>query len=186
MSLRFAILGLLTQSELSGYEITRRFGSSVGYFWHARSQQIYPELAKLEEAGLITGWQVEQKGRPDKRVFKLTMVGRERLREWAVTPSPQTLVKDEFLVKVWCYGQLEPGAALAALREQRELHAARLSAFRAIHAALPEPDFATAGPELVGAYLTLDCGIAMQEAFEAWFRRAEALLNQRTRDGDSD
>ncbi len=38
MSLRYAILALITHQELSGYEITRRFEESVGYFWHARSQ----------------------------------------------------------------------------------------------------------------------------------------------------
>lgn len=179
MSLRFAILGLLTHNELSGYEITRRFGSSVGYFWHARSQQIYPELARLEESGLIAGRQVEQKGRPDKRVFKLTAEGKERLTEWAVTPSPPTLVKDEFLVKVWCYGQLAPEAAVAALREQRKQHKERQAAFQAIRDTLPAMDLSTADPELLGAYLTLDCGIAMQDAFDAWFLRAEALLKKR-------
>ena len=179
MSLRFAILGLLTTDELSGYEITRRFASSVGYFWHARSQQIYPELSRLEEAGLVTGRQVEQKGRPDKRVFAITESGLESLRAWAVMPSPPTLVKDEFLVKVWCYGRLEPEAALRALREQRAQHEERLSAFQEIRRTFGERAPADLSDDGLGAYLTLECGIAMQEAFAAWSAQAEAVLEGR-------
>jgi DNA-binding PadR family transcriptional regulator len=179
MSLRFAILGLLTADELSGYEITQRFASSVGYFWHARSQQIYPELSRLEEAGLVAGRQVEQKGRPDKRVYAITEAGLNSLREWAVMPSPPTLVKDEFLVKVWCYGKLEPAAALSALREQRAQHEERLSAFEEIRRSFPQEAPAEIPDDLLGAYLTLECGIAMQEAFAGWFAHAEALLKRR-------
>ena len=49
MSLRHAMLGLLTLAPSNGYELTRRFDQSLRNAWHASHSQIYPELAKLEQ-----------------------------------------------------------------------------------------------------------------------------------------
>jgi len=176
MSLRFAILGLLAQSDLSGYEITKRFEQSVGYFWHARSQQIYPELARLEEDGFIAGRVVAQVGRPDKREFSLTNVGKAELKQWVLTPSPMTFGKDEFLVKVWSYGQIDSGDAASALEAQRLKHEERLGAYRAIRDAIPGSERRPLHPDLLGPLLTLDAGIAMEVAFIQWCREAESVL----------
>jgi PadR family transcriptional regulator, regulatory protein AphA len=187
MSLKFAILGLLSHEELSGYELTRRFGHSVGYFWHARSQQIYPELAKLEADGLVSGRLVEQVGRPDKTLYAITDRGTEELAAWVTTPSPLTFGKDEFLVKVWSYGQAEPGAAMAALAEQRAKHEERLAGYRALKEGFSGLDVATVDSRYLGAFLTLDAGIAMEEAFVEWCKNAErvlALRRGRERAGD--
>ena len=179
MSLRYAILGLLTAEELSGYEITRRFERSVGYFWHARSQQIYPELGRLEESGLISGRAVQQERRPDKRVYQITEPGLASLREWAVSPSPESFVKDEFMVKVWCYGQVDAAAARAALAEHQARHQERLASYRGIRESLGVVDVAGAAPDLFGAVLTLDAGIAMETAFVEWCRSAATVLERR-------
>ena len=64
-TLGYAILGLLSREELSGYDLTGRMKGRVGYFWSARHSQIYPELARLEEGGYVTHSVVEQQERPD-------------------------------------------------------------------------------------------------------------------------
>lgn len=179
MSLRFAILGLLAGGELSGYELSRRFQESVGYFWHARAQQIYPELARLEAEGLIAGRTVPQVGRPDKRVYAATQRGLEELAAWVVTPSPLTLTKDEFLVKVWSYGIIPPAEALAALATHRRQQEERLAAYRAIEAAFEGADPAGIPAGFLGPYLTLRAGIRFVEAFLAWADEAERILRQR-------
>ncbi|MGH2633305.1 MAG: PadR family transcriptional regulator [Tepidiformaceae bacterium] len=179
MSLRFAILGLLANDELSGYELTRRFERSVGYFWRARSQQIYPELARLEDEGLIHGRTVEQVRRPHKRLFQLSADGREQLLAWATTPSPLTLVKDEFMVKVWCYGMLDPVEAEGAITQQRRQHEERLASYRVIEAAFEGTEPAAIADDYLGAYLTLQGGIAMEESFIAWCERVQTVLQQR-------
>lgn len=179
MSLKYAILGLLAHEELSGYEITRRFGKSVGYFWHARSQQIYPELGRLEAEGLVAGRLVEQVGRPDKTLYRITEPGSEQLRAWVTTPSPLTFGKDEFLVKVWSYGQVTPGKAAGALAEQRSQHEERLAGYLGLREAFLGADACNVDARFLGAFLTLDAGIAMEESFIAWCRRAEAILAER-------
>ncbi|MGE5594776.1 MAG: PadR family transcriptional regulator [Hyphomicrobiales bacterium] len=170
MSLRFAILGLLSQQELSGYELTKHFGQSVGYFWHARSQQIYPELARLEQEGLVRSRLVAQTGRPDKRLYRVTEQGRAELQAWIVSPSPLTLVKDEFLVKVWGYGLVERAAAIQSLDEHCRMHEERLATYHAILRGSPP-----LGTQ-VGAYLTLLAGIRVEQALVGWCAEARQLL----------
>lgn len=179
MSLKFAILGLLAHEELSGYEITRRFGQSVGHFWHARSQQIYPELGRLETDGLVEGRLVTQVGRPDKTLYRITERGSEQLHAWVTAPSPLSFGKDEFLVKVWSYGQVAAGEAAGALAEQRAKHEERLAGYLGLREAFRGADARTVDDRFLGAFLTLDAGIAMEESFIAWCRRAEAILAER-------
>ncbi|MBA3728896.1 MAG: PadR family transcriptional regulator, partial [Actinobacteria bacterium] len=45
MSLRHALLGLLAERPMSGYDLTKVFDSSLAYVWSAKHSQIYPELA---------------------------------------------------------------------------------------------------------------------------------------------
>ena len=51
----------------------------IGFYWHARYSQIYPELAKLEV--------VAQHDLPAKKVYTITEKGREALKEWVTTPN---------------------------------------------------------------------------------------------------
>ena len=48
MSLRHAVLGMLSVTSCTGYELMQWFDSSLQHAWHASHSQIYPELAKLE------------------------------------------------------------------------------------------------------------------------------------------
>src|SRR5918997_950310 len=86
-TLGYAILGLLSREELSGYDLAGRMQVRVGHFWEARHSQIYPELARLEEGGLVTHRVVEQEERPDKKVYEITPAGLAALKEW-VTELP--------------------------------------------------------------------------------------------------
>ena len=79
-TLGYAILGLLSREDLSGYDLTRRMAGRVGYFWSARHSQIYPELAKLEDGGYVTHSVVEQRERPDKKVYEITAEGLDALQ----------------------------------------------------------------------------------------------------------
>ena len=48
MSLRYALLALLTVEPMTGYDLSKRFESSVAYVLHAPDLQIYPELRRME------------------------------------------------------------------------------------------------------------------------------------------
>ncbi len=182
MSLRYAILGLLADRAQTGYEIQKSFAGSVGYFWEAKFQQIYGELRRLDEHGLVKREAAPGRGKQDRRVFAITPKGEHALDAWLDTPSPLGPVRSEFLVKVRSFGRLSPERALARLREHRRQNEERLEAYRAIRARLAESgvdDEAEIPPALLGAYLTLASGITYEEGVLAWCDRAIALLERR-------
>ena len=53
MSLRHALLALLSAHPMTGYDVAKRFDGSVGFMWQAPHSQIYPELRRMEDAGLV-------------------------------------------------------------------------------------------------------------------------------------
>lgn len=183
MSLKFAILGLLTDGPKTGYELQKSFGGSIGHFWQAKFQQTYGELRRLETAGLVEKEEVAQRGRPAKKVYSVTPKGQAALDAWLDTPSPMPPVRAEFLVKVFSFGRLPPDRAVARLEEHRRLHAERLETYRGIEARLRESGWISATgvePPLLGRYLTLRCGMAYEESMLAWCDWAVKLVRRST------
>ncbi|GAA4119309.1 PadR family transcriptional regulator [Enteractinococcus coprophilus] len=93
MSLRSALLTLLSAGPHTGYDLAKNFHSSVGFLWHAPDSQIYPELKKMQVEQLIEGYPVPwgSKG-ATKTEYAITDAGVEYLNTWqgqAVTYRPE-------------------------------------------------------------------------------------------------
>jgi DNA-binding PadR family transcriptional regulator len=88
VSLRYAILGSLSSCPSSGYDLTRQFGLGLGWFWSASHSQIYPELKRLEESGLIEGSLTTVGEKLEKRMYAITPTGLDDLIAW-LTDRPQ-------------------------------------------------------------------------------------------------
>ena len=91
MSLKYAVLAALLEGEASGYELSKVFDVSLANFWASTPQQLYRELERLAQDGLIEARVVRQERRPDKRMFTLTEAGREELRSFAATPPRRAI-----------------------------------------------------------------------------------------------
>src|SRR5438270_4169475 len=98
-ALGYALLSLLARELLSGYDIARYMQVPVGFFWQARHSQIYPELARLEAQGLVTHQVVEQRDRPDKKLYSITGAGHAALRQWVTEPTADPPVRNELVLK---------------------------------------------------------------------------------------
>lgn len=177
MSLRHVILTLLAEQPASGYDITKRFDASLGYFWQASHQQVYRELARLTEAGLVSFETVTQGERPAKKVYRLTPQGREALLAWLERPASLPVIKDELLVKMWAVAGLAAGDPVPDVVRRRAEHAARLVEYRDLErdcfaagclAGLPEADRLR--------YLTLRRGILAEQAWLDWCDEALSCL----------
>src|SRR4051794_9985064 len=118
MALRHALLAALLDRELSGYQLAKLFDLGVSSFWHAAAQQLYAELGKLEADGLLTGHEVVQQGRPNKRVFQLTEAGMDELTHFTLAPTKPTSIRDDLLVKAYAAAAADP-VRLAEQLEQR-------------------------------------------------------------------
>jgi PadR family transcriptional regulator AphA len=83
MALRYAILGYLSSAPGSGYDLAQQLNEGLGWFWSASHSQIYPELKRLEAAGLIEGEPTTVGEKLEKRVYSISEEGREALVTWA-------------------------------------------------------------------------------------------------------
>jgi PadR family transcriptional regulator AphA len=77
-----AVLGLVAFGKASGYDLARLAASSVAHIWTPSQSQIYKALPRLAARGLIQAREIEQRGRPDKAVYRITGKGRAALRGW--------------------------------------------------------------------------------------------------------
>ncbi|MDC0610112.1 PadR family transcriptional regulator [Vibrio sp.] len=100
MSLPHVILTVLSTRDATGYDITKEFSSSIGYFWKASHQQVYRELNKMGQQGLVTCVLEPQEGKPDRKVYSITDAGRTTLGEWFDQPTAHPTVRDEFSAKL--------------------------------------------------------------------------------------
>lgn len=106
--LKHGILGLLNYGEMTGYEIMGTFRDSLNFFWKAQTSQIYRELQVLRERGFVEDRLVEQTGKPDKRIFSITPVGREELKRWLREEETGFQPRSEILMRVFFRGETEP------------------------------------------------------------------------------
>jgi PadR family transcriptional regulator AphA len=98
MSLRHGILGVVSAKPMTGYDLVQYFDTSVGFFWPAKQPQIYPELHRMEKAGLLSG-RVTQGLRGEKRLYAITAKGEAELRRWVSEAEPYSADKDATRLK---------------------------------------------------------------------------------------
>ena len=121
VSLRHALLGVLKDRPLTGYDLVRHFQGTVGYLWSAPQSQIYPELRRMEAAGLVKA-RVAPRGRhAQKRIYSVTDSGMEELRRWATEFMPLPTHRDPVHLKA-AFFDLAP---IEAVREQLRAHIAQ-------------------------------------------------------------
>ncbi|MFE9881458.1 PadR family transcriptional regulator [Streptomyces sp. NPDC005784] len=118
MSLRHALLGLLSERPASGYDLLKLFETSLATAWPATQSQIYTELTKLAGAGLIT---VAAEGPRGRKEYALTDEGLAELRHWLTETKPQRNTRSDILLRVFFLGVLTPEQARGYLAELIEL-----------------------------------------------------------------
>lgn len=180
MSLRFALLGLLARDSLTGYDLTKRFDSTVGFFWSAKHSQIYPELAALTKEGLVTFEVVTQTSKPNKKVYTITPEGRAALTAWVAADGERRSVKDPLLMRVWAVGVADGAVLLPQLREMLADLERRLEYLAATEAALLHQgiDTPTRANVALGPYLAMRCGLKQYAAYREWLLEAIATLEK--------
>ena len=100
------ILGLLAWQPRTGYEIKQVTDRSTRFFWGASYGQIYPELRRLEEAGLV-GSREEPRGTGAAPDLQPDEGGRGALDAWLEETDESYEVRDEGLLKLF-FGDLMP------------------------------------------------------------------------------
>jgi len=181
-TLGYAILGLLSREELSGYDLTRRMAGQVGYFWSARHSQIYPELAKLEDGGHVTHIVVEQTERPDKKVYKITAEGLDTLKEWVMQPPVSRPIRDELTLKAYSVWLADKEEAARLFREEELRHEEQLNHYEELRAWMEDEwggYLASPDDPRFASYATLRRGIGYEKEYAEWCRWVADSIERR-------
>lgn len=182
MSLRHAVLAALLEGEASGYELAKRFDLSVANFWSATPQQLYRDLERLEADGLVEARVVEQRRRPNKRVCTITGAGRAELHAFTAEPARPAAMRDDLMVKLQAFDIGDPQAVRAAVHERLERSRDKLAGYERLRDVFlngrSEDEF-LATARRVGPYLTLQGGLAYEQANITWATSVLALVDRR-------
>ena len=98
--LREVILTVLAHRPMTGYEIARNFDQVLSHFWRASHQQIYRELGSMNSDGYVVFRAVAQPGKPEKKLYSLTRMGRTALKKWVEVPTDPPRPQNDLLVKL--------------------------------------------------------------------------------------
>ena len=129
----YVILGMLGLGARTGYDIKGVVDRSTRFFWAASYGQIYPELRRLEKAGLVDG-KSSPSGARKRKEYRLTEGGRAELVRWLEAPPQMPELRDESLLKLFFADMLPLEQALEQLRLRR---AATSSSLRSCERSLP-------------------------------------------------
>jgi PadR family transcriptional regulator AphA len=162
------ILGLLAWESRTGYEIKQVTDRSTRFFWGASYGQIYPELRRLEEAGLVDSRE-QPRGRVPRRVYSLTEAGRRAVDAWLAESDVSYEVRDEGLLKLFFGDLVPPEQLLDLVGRRRAWYHETAALFRGIGEDLGELD-ETSG-------MVLRYGIELMEWNAAWWADLEQRLS---------
>jgi len=164
----YVILGMVSREPRSGYEIKALVDNTTRFFWAASYGQIYPELRKLSEAGLVEGVDAP-KGERKRTVYAITADGEEELKAWLREPPETAEMREEGLLKLFFAGVLEPAEAAETLRRMRSHRAELAERLRGMEPMAEEK-------EDPYPLMVLRGGIEFNEWFADWCGRTEAML----------
>lgn len=167
MALSHAIMTALLDQELTGYDLTKQFEVSLGFFWQASHQQIYRTLRQLDEAGLVAVKHVAQAGKPDKKIYRLTRTGRKTLLDWVAEEEPTRPARDELFIKLYNLGLGHDDAIREDVETRLRSHEEKLALYRKIEARNYQEPGKLEGRRL-GMYLSLLAGIHREQSGRAW------------------
>lgn len=97
----YVILGMLSESPLTGYEIKRIIDIRFRFFWSESYGQIYPTLKSLSASGLIEEMVMDTKRKRSRKTYQIRPEGFKELRHWLSQPVERESVRLEILLKMY-------------------------------------------------------------------------------------
>jgi PadR family transcriptional regulator, regulatory protein AphA len=169
------LLGMIAHGKRTGYDMKQLVDKATRYFWAASYGQIYPELRRLEEQGLIRG-QAEPRGGRARTVYHLMEAGEVALSDWLVPGAePVFEVRDEGMLRLFFSDLGPPEQRIQNLRTMRRRHERMLERLGELGEAQ--------SPMRPGPGLTLELGIGLHQWLVDWCEAAERRLAETTEKG---
>jgi PadR family transcriptional regulator, regulatory protein AphA len=120
---RYAILGALSVKPMSGYDIINWLSKVTKSFWSESEGQVYPTLERLQKLGLIKSEKASSSGKRLRKVYALTKQGTKELDLWLRKPAQKTLLRSEFILKLFYGKRLTKKECISHLElREKEIH----------------------------------------------------------------
>jgi DNA-binding PadR family transcriptional regulator len=116
MALRYALLGSLADQPRTGYALVKHFEQSLAYAWPASHSQIYPELGRLLDEGLI---EQTESGARNSKTYAITQSGLDEIRRWLRDTTPDRRVRSDAALRGFFLWLLDPSEAESQLEGER-------------------------------------------------------------------
>jgi len=176
--LGFALLGLLSEQPMSGYDLRKVFTTTAMGSFSDSPGAIYPALARLEASGLAAGTVEKSAGLRKRRVFQVTPQGMAALEAWLIRP----VTRDDIIRRI---GELMLRFAFMdrIVGEERTIQflgelAAEIDAYLP---SLQQYLDSHASEMPLSSRLALECGIQEYAMRLHWARTSAAAYEERKR-----
>lgn len=182
-TLKYAILGLINRETMTGYDLMKVFNMELVNFWYARHSQIYPELKKLTDEGLITYEILPEDEKLRKKIYSITEKGRQEFHNWVLQqdllePTP----KDIFRLKAYFIESLSHDEILAHFhyqltQRQEKLHKLKHN----MTVLLDTKDISKIQSPEYGDYIVLKSAIKREKSYIEWLCECIEEVSTNTR-----
>ncbi len=178
MSIKHAILGLLAEGPMHGYDLATTFDQEVAAPASGGKKlnpgQVYSTLERLARDGLVALLEkVSQEGRPEKAVYTLTEAGRAELYTWLRHPTEHELdLRNETFLKLILARRVKEADPLEVLAIERR------ACFQRLHEVSQVRDLAAKKGAQIATLMLLELALLRLDAFLKWLDRCEELLSQ--------
>lgn len=170
-----SLLGFLHDAPMSGWDLVVTAQERIGEFWSLTQSQVYRELARMSEEGLVEAGKREAR---DRVPYRITGAGRKAFADWVEQPPASETIRFPLLLTL-VFGRHVPQHLLGSfLTQHRSLHAERLASYEAQRQSMP-PDYEDVDPYAVA---TLEFGITYERAVLNWFDQLPPRITARGED----
>lgn len=169
-TLKHAILGLINREAMTGYDLMKVFNMELANFWYAQHSQLYLELKKLTDEGLITYETVLQGEKMEKKLYSITEPGKKAFLSWLakqdlLEPTP----KDIFRLKVYFIESMTKEDILKQFHYQLEQRKEKLEK---LEATMTQHPYARIISDVIspmyGDYIILKSAIMRERTYIDW------------------
>lgn len=177
MALTQAILALLIKKPASGYELAKQFNADFVHLWKASQQQVYRELAKLEQQGFVSCEIVPRDAFLDKKLCSITDAGKKYLIEWINKPSQPAILREDLILKMLAGELVRPKVLREELERHRRLHVDALAKFQQTEENYLD-NCKNLPPEKKLRYLAVRRGVRYEQDWLSWCDEALEAIEE--------
>ena len=170
MSVRHAMLALLTEGPKYGLQLHQEFEAGTGEVWPLNVGQVYTTLQRLERDGLVESDEAGASG--PQKAYRITPDGSDELRSWLGPPAHTGVPpRDELVIKVLVALRIRDVDVAELIQSHRRRIVQMMQHFTSLKADADEDD--------VGFLLVVDAEIYRLDAVIRWLDTADTRLRHR-------